>query len=207
MTRNALILAAALLWHGLYACACTSAAVVHDEELSGDLSGDYASPSIINLLPGSNVLIGSMGVSNDGEDLEYVNVNVPGGYYLSELRLLQYEGRDLTAFIGLQEGTAFTFQADDAFSHINDMLGWSHIGPGAGTAVGSDLLPAIGENGQGFTPPLAGPTYTFWIQQTGSVTDYQLNFVVTPIPEPATWLILGIAAVFAVARIRMVRFR
>jgi hypothetical protein len=37
----------------------------------------------------------------------------------------------------------------------------------------------------GFTPPLTGSTYTWWIQQTGaSLVTYQLDFVVTP--EPAT---------------------
>lgn len=171
-------------------------AVAHDEELNGDLSGDYANPTVLDLLPGSNIIVGTAGVFEEGEDIEYVNVNLPSGYQLSELRLLLYEGRDLTAFIGVQPGTAFTFPADEAFGHIMDMIGWSHVGPGAGTGVGSDLLPPIGQNGQGFVPPLTGPAYTFWIQQTGLPTDYQFDFVVTAIPEPATCLLFVATLLF-----------
>lgn len=204
MMRNSIVIASVLLVNPALSVVPALGAVAYDEEASGDLSGDYTAPSVVDLLPGSNVIIGSSGVLDEGEDIEYVNVNLPTGFQLSELRLLLYEGRDLTAFIGVQEGTAFTFPAEDAFNHINDMIGWSHIGPGAGTGVGSDLLPPIGENGSGFVPPLTGPTYTFWIQQTGSVTDYQLDFVVTPIPEPASALLLGAAIVLYLTRSRRI---
>ena len=91
----------------------------------------------------------------------------------------------------MQSGAAFTFPANQAAQHIDDMLGWAHFGPGEGHDNGADLLPSIGINGQGFEPPLTGPTYTFWIQQTGDTTDYQLDFIVTPVPEPATCLLVG----------------
>ncbi|MGE3240253.1 MAG: hypothetical protein AB7I57_04240 [Pirellulales bacterium] len=193
---------------GVLTCADSRAAVLYDEGGSGDLSGDYAHPAVVNLLPGSNVLIASTGVSDNVADLEYVNVNTPGGYRLSALTLLEYKGRDSTAFIGLQAGSAFTFDANDAFNHINDLLGWSHIGPGAGLDAGSDLLPAIGQGGQGFAPPLTGSSYTFWIQQTGMVMDYQLDFVLTPIPEPATsCFVLAAAAIAGSLRFGRIRIR
>lgn len=191
MLRNILMSALCLLMLAAAPCLRADAAVAYDEEVNGDLSGDYTTPTIISLLPGSNEISATTGVLDTGDDLEYVNVVVPVGYRLSQLRLLSYEGRDLTAFIGLQSGTEFTFQADDAFSHINDMLGWSHVGPGAATPVGSDLLPAIAQNGQTFVPPLSGSDYTFWIQQTGALMDYRLDFVVTPVPEPTSCLLVA----------------
>lgn len=198
MTRNAMLWACLLL-NAMLPSVPALGYVAYDEEVSGDLSGDYAHPTILNLLPGSNVVAGAAGVFDEGEDIEYVNVNLPTGYQLSELRLLLYEGRDLTAFVGVQEGTAFTFPADEAFSHITDMIGWSHIGPGAGTGVGSDLLPPVGQNGQGFVPPLNGAAYTFWIQQTGSVMDYQFDFVVSAVPEPAAGSFIGMALLSGVS--------
>lgn len=203
------ILMLALCWGILAAGPClhANAAVAYDEEVDGDLSGDYTTPTVVFLLPGSNEILASTGVLDSGDDLEYVNVAVPVGYRLSELRLLSYEGRDLTAFIGLQSGTEFTFHADDAFSHINDMLGWSHIGPGAATPVGSDLLPAIAQNGQTFVPPLGGSAYTFWIQQTGAITDYRLDFVVTPVPEPASCLLAASMLLIVATRRSSRRFR
>jgi hypothetical protein len=50
------------------------------------------------------------------------------------------------------------------------------------------IIPSpIPNNGQGFIPPLASGNYVFWAQQTapGKVT-VQLDFVVSPIPEPSS---------------------
>lgn len=197
MMRTSLVVASFLMLNLALTISAARAAVAHDEEVNGDLSGDYAAPTVLLLSPGSNIIAATSGVFDTGEDIEYVNVKIPAGHQLSQLQLLMYEGRDLTAFIGVQTGDAFTFPADEAFSHINDMIGWSHIGPGAGTGVGSDLLPPLGENGSGFVPPLTGSSYTFWLQQTGQPIDWQMDFIVEPIPEPASCLLLATALVFA----------
>jgi PEP-CTERM motif len=173
----------------------TFAAVVYDEDSDGDFSGVYSNPTPLSLVPGTNSIVASTGNFDGVDDLEYVRVDVPAGYQLSQLLLGAYVGQDQRGFIGLQSGSAFTFAAPDAFSHINDMLGWSHFGPGEGHDSGTDLLPIIGLNGQGFVPPLSGSTYTFWIQQTGAVMDYRLDFVVTPVPEPGTSLLVGFGGV------------
>ena len=66
-----------------------------------------------------------------------------------------------------------------------NLLGWALFGPGVGN-MNTNILPTIGTGAgsQGFTPPLTGSDYTFWIQQTGDPCTYHLNFVV--VPEPAT---------------------
>jgi len=183
------------------------AAVVHDEDSDGDFSGLYTDPTPLNLLPGTNSIIASTGIFQDIEDLEYVRINLPAGHVLSQLKLNFYIGSDPTSFIAVQSGSAFTFPANMAGANINNMLGWTHFGPGVMHVNGTDLLPIIGANSQGFVPPLTGPTYTFWIQQTGNTTDYQLDFIVTPVPEPATWVLVGMTVLAGTSTRRIWRRR
>jgi hypothetical protein len=150
--------------------------VVYDEALNGDLSGLYTNPTALSLAPGTN----SLRASSVEGDLEYVRIDLPANHLLSELVLSSYVSEDLTSFIALQSGGAFTFPANQASLNINNMLGFGHFGP-----ENVDLFSLIG------VAPLTGPTYTFWIQQTGNETSYQIDFIVTPVPEPATWLLLG----------------
>ena len=82
------------------------------------------------------------------------------------------------------------------------LLGYTHFGPGYGE-IGGDILPELAlENFgvPGFTPPLPSGSYTFWIQQEGPAdTGYQLDFVVTQVPEPTTLLLLAMAITGLVA--------
>jgi hypothetical protein len=70
--------------------------------------------------------------------------------------------------------------------------------------VGRDLLPQMGtaSGAMGFTPPLTGSSYTFWIQQLGSTTSYQFDAVVAP--EPGSAALLGCAGMMALRRARRV---
>jgi hypothetical protein len=49
----------------------------------------------------------------------------------------------------------------------------------------------VAAGASGFSDPLQAGTYTFLIQQLGATTNYQFDFDVTSVPEPAT---LGLAA-------------
>jgi hypothetical protein len=73
---------------------------------------------------------------------------------------------------------------------VGSLLGRAHFGPGNADVIGQNFLPHLGQ-GQGaigFTGPLTGPSYSFWIRQTGQPTNYhyQLGFVIAQVPEPAT---------------------
>jgi hypothetical protein len=157
-----------------------NAVVFHNESINGDLSGDRLNPAAYSLTLGINSLIAT---SNTG-DREYVKLTLPPATQLSQLVLSSYAGTDQIAFIGVQAGSTFT--EPPTGTNVANLLGWSHFGPGVGN-VGQNFLPSVGTGAgsMGFTPPLTGSTYTWWIQQTGaSLVTYQLDFVVTP--EPAT---------------------
>lgn len=150
------------------------AAVIHDEALHGDLSGDRQNPTTYTLQAGTNSLLAS---TNAG-DQEYVTLVVPAGHQLSSVILTSYDSANGIAFIGVQSGTIFTedpFSADPA-----NLLGWAHFGSDMGQ-VGQDILDDLGQGfgAQGFIPPLPAGPYTYWIQQFDfDPTAYQFDFIV-----------------------------
>ena len=169
--------------------------------VSGDLSNDRSQPTLVPLALGTNSVVASMGLFDDGMDLDYMRINLPAGTKLTGILLEKFDGPDETGFIGIQAGTTFTVDPDQAFSMVGSLLGWAHFGPGNADVIGQNILPHLGQ-GQGaigFTGPLTGPSYSFWIQQTGQPTNYQLGFVVAPVPEPAT-ISLSPAGTFATRR-------
>jgi len=177
------------------AATTTTRAMVYDETIDGDISGDRLVPTNRQLDLGSNLLT----ATSVRDDREYIHFHLGGGLRLEQLILTAYAGNDQLAFIAVQAGSVFTepHQGTDPAN----LLGYSHFGPGNGT-VGTDILDDMGQGAgsMGFVPPLTGPDYTFWIQQTGTnAVTYTFDFVVTP--EPAT--MIGLAAgVAALARRR-----
>ena len=172
--------------------------VIWDESVHGDLSGDRLIPTPVNLALGINTLIAS---SLTG-DREYVRMTIPAGMNLSGIVHVSWVSTDPLAFIGVQQGASFT--EPPTGTNVANVLGYTHFGPGAGT-LGLDILPAIGTGpgAIGFTPPLPGNVYTFWIQQTGaSLATYRLDFVVAPSPGTG---ILAAAGLFGLARRRRQR--
>ncbi len=166
-------------------------AISYSESLNGDLSGNWLAPTTLALDPGSNTVAGSM----VGGDLEYLTVNLPAA--LNEVILRVYSSSQTLSFIAVLPGTTFIAPTNNPAL----LLGWTHFGPGPnGVPVGTNMLDNMGAGAgaQGFTGPLTGPVYTFWIQETGGLgVSYDLDFVVAP--EPGTlWLAaLGIGALAA----------
>lgn len=169
--------------------AVAPAAILHDEAVHGDLSGDRLNPSSYVLALGSNSII----ASSVSGDREYVTLNVPAGLSLSSLVLSAYEGDDQTAFIAVQNGTQLTEPPSGA--DVANLLGWTHFGPGAGLPPPEDVLDELGSGAGaiGFSGALPAGDYTFWMQQTGgAVATYRFDFVTTP--EPASAMVLALAA-------------
>lgn len=186
----------------LFVVLCLSFAVSHaqviwDESIDGDISGDRLNPDFVTLAAGNNILI----ASSSEADKEYIRLDVPTGHVLSAIILDNYVSDDGLAFMGVQAGTTFTEPADSP--SVGNILGYVLFGWGSST-VGTDVLDDMGSGpgAIGFTPPLASGPYTYWIQQLGEPTDYQFNFVVTPVPEPATFCALGLGALALLRRRR-----
>jgi hypothetical protein len=177
------ILALALLFPGAAAVAGS-----YSESVSGDLSGVRLEPTSFSLDTGLNSISGS---TTQG-DLDYVTIFAPAS--ITSFVLADYFSTNDISFIAIQAGSTFTEPNQGA--NPENLLGWTHFGPGSVGAVGVDLLPIMGGAipAIGFTGPLPAGFYTLWIQQTSAApTDYTFNITV---PEPGTvaLLVLGLGA-------------
>jgi hypothetical protein len=172
--------------------ASTRAAIFYDEFHQGDLSNNRFAPTPFTLTAGDNELIGELaGPDVSGNiDRDYYSVTIPSGYVLSQLTLEFYVSADYQAFIGIQPGPIFP--NDPSTVQPGDLLGWLHFGP---PYVNTDILPLMGGNGQGFTPPLPAGTYSIWAQQLDDVTDYEMDYVVTPVPAPGCLAAAGLLGI------------
>jgi hypothetical protein len=166
------------------------ATVLYNESVSGDLSNSQSAPTPLTLSAGTNSIIGSVGT---GDTADWVTLTIPAGMQLSSDVLAAYSSTDAQGFTGFQAGSSFVGNPETTASAY---LGYAHFGTGAsnnGAAtnlLGHDLLPIMANpltspGAQGFTDPLAAGKYTFLIQQLGAATNYQFDFGVTAVPEPA----------------------
>jgi hypothetical protein len=183
-------------------------AATFDESVNGDLSGNRLNPTHLTLSAGVHSVTATTGRLPSEEeviyDQEYLRIDLPAGHKLVAINMEAYDSLDGTAFIGVQSGTTFSFDPEDARDNVGSLLGWAHFGLSEDHNIGDDILPSIGAAGRGaigFTPPLTGLSFTFWIQQTGDDTTYQLDFVVAAVPEPAA-LILTAAGIGTLALMR-----
>jgi hypothetical protein len=184
-------LMAAFIVSSLFLAASASAAVIWNEAIQGDLSDDRFSPTAFDLTLGTSSILGTV----EAGDRDFVTISVPAGLELSQLILADYDGIDGIAFIGVVTGEQFTVNPD--LPVISDLLGYALFGTSI-APLGTDYLPEMGLafGTIGFTPPLESGSYSFWIQQTGTLSSYQWDFVVTP--EPASLALLLLAgATFA----------
>ena len=142
----------------------STAPVSFAEVTDGDLSDDFSDPTDLGTLgEGDNTLVAQQG---DGGDVDYVTFTIAEGEQLTELILDDYDaGVGNLAFIGLQEGAAFTTAANA--TGASDLLGGLTYGA---ANEGSDILQSIGDLGgaTGFDGPLGAGTYTLWLNQTGA---------------------------------------
>jgi hypothetical protein len=196
-------------------------ATIYDESDLGDLSNSGLTPTPVTLTPGANAIIGT--VNGNGDLQDWIAITVPAGMEMTSFVNAAYNNpNDLQGFTGFQFGPAFSGSAFSAGSYA----GYAHFGTGAqngsganapngGAAlstVGVDLFsPLYMPNRQaggtaagstGFTPPLLPGTYTFLIQQQGTVTGYEFDMNVTSVPEPGTLClaVFGGLSLLAIAR-------
>ena len=179
-----------------------SADLMWDEAIDGDLSGDYLNPTQLFTKGVNNHVIFTTVGGNPEADREYFTFTIEEGYQLSALILDGFATDPETnlAFLGVAEGSVFPTGPDAP--DVTTLLGYALIGL---SDVGNDILQIIGQGGgsQQFSGPLGPGTYTWWAQETGpSTDDWDLNFVVTEIPAPGAFVLLGIAGLMGARRRR-----
>lgn len=172
-----------------------------------DLSDDGNAPTFLTFSDGHNIVEGSMGWNGSTLDADIWTFTVAAGYEVSEINLVTYNGSNPTFpnghFMALASGS--TINTTDATNHLSNGL-WREETDLLGNTK-TDLLailqagPEFG--GIGLTGNLQSGTYTFWVQDTTDfVNQYCIDFVITPVPEPGSALLLGAASLVCLRRRR-----
>ena len=166
---------------------------MHDEGSDGTsdpLSTDNLVPTFLGATqPGSNLVSGYVEEALSLGDVDVFTFTVETGFQWSGLYVDAYDYPngamgDNAAFLAIDEGTSFPYNADDfqnnPFIDYNAFLGGTVFG--TSDLGGGDILQRAGSvTGSRFSGPLAAGTYTIYIQQTGPATTYTLDFEVTSV--------------------------
>ncbi|MDI1311212.1 PEP-CTERM sorting domain-containing protein [Prosthecobacter sp.] len=188
----------------------TAQALTWVETANGDLSGDGGVPTLLgDLSLGSNLISGTMGaVGGVGPvDADVWNFTIAAGYYLTGINLTSFSsasGNNSNSFMAIDDGGSINM--GDASLHLSNNL-FSNQVDGFGNTH-TDLLALMIDGpffgGTGFDGPLPEGNYTFWIQEGGDQINYSIDFVtsLTPVPEPGSLLLLGVAGLWWLRRRR-----
>lgn len=172
-----------------------------------DLSSNGNAPTFLAFSAGHNIVEGSMGWNGSSLDADIWTFTIDAGFEVSSIKLASYNGTNPTApnghWMALAAGN--TIDMMQTVDHLSNGL-WRNETDIAGNSI-TDLL-AILQNGPeyggiGFSGNLQAGSYTFWVQDTSDlVNQYCIDFVVTPVPEPGSVLLAGLASVFCFRRRR-----
>ncbi|MBC7781101.1 MAG: hypothetical protein H7125_13455 [Proteobacteria bacterium] len=178
-------------------------AATYTESVNGEISGDRLRPTFFQLdfvssgnVAGANVLSGTAGRTGSLVDRDYLHVNVPQGFVLTQLLV----GNQTTvggggSFIGLAAGAVIPI--DENAVTADSLLGFRVYGlADRGTDILDDM--AVPDSGSsGFVRPLGAGDYALWIQELAPGTfSYRFNLVLAPdvavVPLPAaSWMFAG----------------
>ncbi|MFO1441243.1 MAG: PEP-CTERM sorting domain-containing protein [Verrucomicrobiaceae bacterium] len=172
-----------------------------------DLSDDGNAPTFLTFSDGHNIVEGSMGWDGFTLDADIWTFTVAAGYEVSEIRLVSYNGSNPVApnghWMALAAGN--TIDTTQSVNHLSNAL-WTEETDGLGNS-NTNLL-ALLQNGPefggiGFSGNLQAGDYTFWVQEASSfVNQYCIDFVITPVPEPGSALLMGMASFLCLRRRR-----
>ncbi|MFD0864169.1 T9SS type A sorting domain-containing protein [Sungkyunkwania multivorans] len=148
-----------------------------DEDLDGDLSGDFSNPTTLTFMVGSNDVIAAQ--QGSPRDVDYFTFTVPAGHVLADIDIDDYVAADPNnlAFIGIQAGSAFSTNFD--VTTAADLLGGKTYGT---DDIDINILPSMGllSGAIGYTGALGPGDYTVWLNQTGDASVVELSFFIQP---------------------------
>ncbi|MEM0982355.1 MAG: hypothetical protein AAGI17_00225 [Planctomycetota bacterium] len=183
------------------------AQVTFDETGTGgfDLSDDALNPTAFVFTEGDNTIAGNVTLSNGSPtagDRDFFTFTILDGFELVELFVNDWQP-DNAGFVGINLGSTGIIPSGPDGGDTSQYILANLI---TGDDSGLDYLPTLRNNiATGvFNDATIGPgTYTLVIQQTGSeFSEYDLSFVIAPIPAPASAAALGLAALAATRRRR-----
>jgi hypothetical protein len=188
----------------------SQAALIWNEATNGPLSTNNLSPTNLGILPlGSSTVSGSV----SGANVDVFRIAIPDGWRLDTIILAGYTPGDQLAFIAMDSGPTFPYTRQQLanFPDETAFIGGSTFGPANATVGVTDLLATTHIGGRFIgrqpTPEQSTATpynslpsgeYTVYIQQTGPLTGYTLDFGV--VPEPTVASLLIVAGCIAVRR-------
>ncbi|MCR9292605.1 MAG: PEP-CTERM sorting domain-containing protein [bacterium] len=154
--------------------------VIYTESVSGDLSGNMSSPTLLNPLLGLNTIIGQVGNNgntgaSNGSDADYFTFTIQPGYELTTFTIDSYTFSPSdpgSSFMGYRAGSSFAGQ------QFGDIDSFVLFNASSGDVIGN--LSNMGKLGAG--------QHAFWVQETSpSTVNYSMSFSVSAVPEPTTF--------------------
>jgi hypothetical protein len=160
-------------------------------DYTGPFSTDNTAPTSLSFTLGGNTVTGTSGgfVSN------YMTFTIPTGEALSSIVVLDGSPAPDRFFFGIASGDEVV--VDPSFTSAAGLIGWTLF---SDADDNTDVLPALGvaappnfpaiPGATGFTPPLGAGVYSTWVVDGDGATNavpFKLNFVLSAVPEPATW--------------------
>lgn len=170
-------------------------AVVWNETVNGDLSGDSQAPTPLSFALGENTIQGSMGRDEPilPIDRDIFTVTLAPGQQLTSIRVDSLEGSGGGgSFYAVGPGTQINL-SDPATHLSNTLLNQSG-------EVLDDLVHNPFQGGTGISGPLGPGTYTFWFQETSAVIGYSMTYTVVPEPGVLGVVAAGLCGAIAVWR-------
>lgn len=184
------------------------ATVTFNESSDGELSGDNLNPTALGTFgvgtsTVSGTIVDALGAN---PNVDVFTFNVATGSLLSGISVSNFVSTDNVAFLALDNGSSFAFDAVALGNFANSPDQIPFIGGNLfGEEVGSNIIDTIGNGdiGTGFSSPLGEGNYTIYLQQLGgSTVDYTLSFNVTNVPEPSSVAFLALGSLAFLRRKR-----